>query len=130
MNQNASAVSYMEYELGLDNGEPLIYGMDGYVALCQGWAENLSRGKSSIIKTEILMRQELAQIRTLNADLLEACKALFELVESGQLVRNISEDAKPEWAIRQVGFVKTLSQAKAAITKATQETESAKRESP
>lgn len=51
-------------------------------------------------------------------ELLEACKALFGLVESGHLVRDVSGDVNPGWVIKELGLVRALSQAKEAIAKA------------
>jgi hypothetical protein len=40
---------------------------------------------------------------------------MFKLIEEGWLVRDISQDAKPVFAMRQLGFVSRLAKAKAAL---------------
>lgn len=51
-------------------------------------------------------------------EMLEALKDLMELINSGYLIRNIDDDGKPDWALRQVKPVMMLNKAAAAIAKA------------
>jgi hypothetical protein len=44
-----------------------------------------------------------------------ALQDMFKLIEEGWLVRDISQDAKPVFAMRQLGFVSRLAKAKAAL---------------
>jgi hypothetical protein len=44
-----------------------------------------------------------------------ALNELFTLIDNGTLVRNISDDGKPGWAMRQLPLVHCLSDAKDAI---------------
>lgn len=47
--------------------------------------------------------------------LLEALELLFGLIESEELVRNISRDSDPNWHVRMIGFTSTLNKSLAAI---------------
>lgn len=51
-------------------------------------------------------------------DLLNALKGVWKLIDDGQLVRNTSGDANPDWAMRQLPFVMALKACDAAIAKA------------
>ena len=51
-------------------------------------------------------------------ELLEACKLLWNHIEKGTLVRDITKDAAPEWALLMVKFVADLNKVQAAIAKA------------
>ncbi|KKN72119.1 hypothetical protein LCGC14_0414050 [marine sediment metagenome] len=51
-------------------------------------------------------------------DLLEAFKSVMELIDTGYLIRDISKDAEPGFAIRQFEPVRQLQQAVLAIDKA------------
>lgn len=51
-------------------------------------------------------------------ELLEALKGIHSLLESGYLVRNIDDDAKPDFALRQIEPVKKLKAMVDAIAKA------------
>ena len=53
--------------------------------------------------------------------LLEALKELFAYIEDGTLVRNISNDANPGWAVGMLPFMLTLNKVKAAINLAEKE---------
>lgn len=52
-------------------------------------------------------------------ELVDALKGLFELIERGDLVRDITRDGDPDWAIKMFDFVPRLQKAQAAIAKAT-----------
>jgi len=51
-------------------------------------------------------------------ELLHSLKTLFCWIEDGTLVRDISKDAEPKFALRMMTFVHELGMAKAAIDKA------------
>ncbi len=51
-------------------------------------------------------------------ELLEACKWFMDALETGLLVRDITKDSEPSWAIKMLSFVKELQDAQAAIAKA------------
>lgn len=50
-------------------------------------------------------------------DLLDALKDLFGYIENGTLVRNITGDDKPDWAVKLLPFMTTLNKVQAAIAK-------------
>ncbi len=55
---------------------------------------------------------------TLGADALRlraALQDMFALVDEGWLVRNTENDAAPDWGMRQLGFVRRLQKAQAAL---------------
>lgn len=58
------------------------------------------------------------KVNRMDTELLNACKALLGLIESGQLVRDISHDAEPGWAMKQLGLVQVLKQAQDAVDNA------------
>ncbi len=47
--------------------------------------------------------------------LVEAVTDLMGLLDDGRLVRNTSKDHEPDWAFKQIGFVKTLTHANLAL---------------
>lgn len=51
-------------------------------------------------------------------DLLAACKAIMALIDTGYLVRNTDQDSDSDWAMKQLGPVKDMQSAQAAIAKA------------
>jgi hypothetical protein len=53
-------------------------------------------------------------------DLLAALKGIMGDIESGLLVRDITKDGSPKWAMHMLGFINRLNAAKAAIAKATE----------
>lgn len=69
-----------------------------------------------------LMREELRHVRSINADLLAALKALMADIDSGLLVRNVVRDGEPKWALSLFDFVLRLQRAQAAIARAEGET--------
>ncbi len=64
--------------------------------------------------------EKRANARLISAapDLLAGLKDMFALLEEGYLVRDIRDDSKPGFAIRQLPYMQRFSRAKAAITKA------------
>ena len=44
-----------------------------------------------------------------------ALENVLKLIEEKKLVRNIEEDDKPDWALRQMMFVKVIKDAKEAL---------------
>ncbi len=48
-------------------------------------------------------------------ELLNALEGLYGLVETGELVRGISEDHRPDWCTRMLSFVAKLQAAQKAI---------------
>ena len=65
-----------------------------------------------------LPREANARLIAAAPDLLEACEAIFKLVDSGELVRSTAHDHEGGWAMRQIPLVKGLQQLEAAIRKA------------
>jgi hypothetical protein len=61
-------------------------------------------------------------VRAVNThdQLVEALDELMALIENNTLVRNISRDGDPDWAIRQLPLVMTLKKAQAALKSAKQ----------
>ena len=51
-------------------------------------------------------------------ELLEALEFLFKAMDDGWLVRDISHDAEPDWAIKAMSFVQGLKRGHTAIAKA------------
>lgn len=52
-------------------------------------------------------------------DLLEALQSVLALIDNGTLVRNISKDSEPDYAVRQLLLILAIKQASEAIKKAT-----------
>lgn len=51
-------------------------------------------------------------------DLFEACEIVIELLDAGQLVRDISKDHEPNYILEMVKFVPKLAKITSAISKA------------
>jgi len=51
-------------------------------------------------------------------DLLAACEAIVELLDSGVLIRNTANDDEPDWAVRQIPIIQKLALLPKAIAKA------------
>lgn len=66
----------------------------------------------------IAQRKEDASLFAAAPELLEACKNLLSLFDSGWAVRDTSDDASPGFALRQIEPMRKLSFAKGAIAKA------------
>lgn len=64
---------------------------------------------------------KIERLEAVNAELLEALKGIFGLVESGDLVRDISKDHESDWALRQLPFIAKLKAAEQAIASAEEE---------
>ncbi len=58
-----------------------------------------------------------AEFATERAELIEALRDLFGLIESGWLVRNIEDDAKPDFAVRQLEPTRKLAKASTMLAK-------------
>jgi len=65
-----------------------------------------------------LLAKNLRQGEATKDELLEAAKAVYELIESGWLVRDISKDSEPDFALRQIEPVRKLKMLNEAIAKA------------
>lgn len=50
-------------------------------------------------------------------ELADALRDIFALMDEHQLVRNVSDDHKPDYAIRMLGFGRRLAKAAAALAK-------------
>jgi len=68
---------------------------------------------------EVVMASDYDNVRS---ELLEAAKAVYQLIESGVLVRDTSKDHEPDWVMKQFPLVKGLAKLKAAIEKAEERT--------
>lgn len=53
------------------------------------------------------------------SDMRAALKSVLTLIDEGKLVRDISGDSEPDWALRQLPLVRTLQACRAALAKAT-----------
>ena len=62
--------------------------------------------------------QQISNLLDQNAELLEALKEVVNLIDSGELVRDTSKDANPDYHNRMVHFTMKLSKAVQAIKKA------------
>ncbi len=51
------------------------------------------------------------------AALLAVAKEVWTLIENGSLVRNVSHDVEPDWALKQLPLIKTLTRLEQAIAK-------------
>lgn len=74
----------------------------------------------NVLNQEIPQSEMQANAKMIAAapELLEALKGIHSLLESGYLVRNIDDDAKPDFALRQIEPVKKLKAMVDAIAKA------------
>lgn len=54
-------------------------------------------------------------------ELLEACKWFMQALEDGRLVRDITKDARPDWAMQMLNLTRDLLKAQQAIAKAESE---------
>ena len=62
--------------------------------------------------------ERLARLFAAAPETLEALKDVFALIEEGFLVRDVSRDADPLWALDSIRFITRLKDAYAAIAKA------------
>lgn len=84
-------------------------------------AEPLKEGRARVpVSMTVHCSQADANARLIAAapDLLEACEFFFGAIESGEIVRDISRDGEPDWALRMVRFTAKLGKAQAVIAKA------------
>ena len=61
-------------------------------------------------------KQRIQELEGENERLREALAGLYGLVESGDLVRDISKDHETDWALKQLPFVAKLSAAQKALS--------------
>lgn len=66
------------------------------------------------------LREEHNALVNLNAELLEALKSVFGLMDENWLVRNIDNDSEPGFALRQIEPLQKLAKAHSAISHAEQ----------
>jgi len=87
-----------------------------------GWV-----GKGDLQHPQVICRVENFPYGTTEAnlcliaaapELLEACKAIVELLDDRILVRNTSHDHEVDWAIKQIAIVQKLAKLPEAIAKA------------
>lgn len=69
-----------------------------------------------------IVNESHAALQKANERMRAELEGIMGLIESGQLVRDISHDGEPDWAIKQLGLVRTLANAKAALAEAGGET--------
>jgi hypothetical protein len=62
--------------------------------------------------------QANAQLIAAAPELLEGLKFLFEEIDAGNIVRNITDDAKSDWSQRMLSLTQRLRKAQDAIAKA------------
>jgi len=82
-----------------------------------GVSVNKSKVEKSFTKGCKILNSHDALLET-RKDLLEGLKALFKLMDDGELVRNTKNDNSPTWTLEQLAFVATLKDAHQAIAKA------------
>lgn len=71
-------------------------------------------------KMVLALAREFGMVETAaQRDLATALRDLFAFVENGVLIRDISHDHEPGWAMRQVPLVQTLAAVKAILAKVT-----------
>lgn len=68
--------------------------------------------------------EEYARLIAAAPDLLAACKFFMSSLEEHTLIRDITKDGEPDWALKMTDFVRQLQKAEAAIAKAEKEGES------
>ncbi len=61
---------------------------------------------------------ERAAERKIRDDLAEALEELYALIEDGVLVRDVSHDGEPGWALKQLPLVRSLGKAQGALLRA------------
>lgn len=84
--------------------------------------QELADAKYQRNRADSAWKAEAAASLTLSASL----RDVQALIEAGELVRNTRYDANPNWAIKQVGLVKTLAEATALLTRLSSHTKEEK----
>ena len=64
------------------------------------------------------LSQTAMKVKAERDELLRCLKMMLRRIEDGTLVRDITRDAAPDWAMRMGEFVLELSEAQAAISRA------------
>lgn len=68
--------------------------------------------------TPVAVREENAALLAAAPDLLAACKLTLKLMDEGKLVRDISRDGSPGYAVEMLALVRDLQTIQSAILKA------------
>ena len=66
----------------------------------------------------VMLSTYLQEIIWLNRDLVDALEKFMSWLDEGSLVRDITKDAEPNWAIKMLHFFNDLNKAKTALAKA------------
>jgi hypothetical protein len=108
-------------EVNLKVSDPLLKVSDAFLGSIQAdlgtalsWPNKPDQGKTHTLA------EELTALRSLKDELYMALKAVVGLIESGQLVRDVSGDEEPDWALKTLGLVRIVAQARYAVEKAKQ----------
>ena len=79
-------------------------------ALSGSFLEHASQCSSQYDETCRTMAAEILSLR-------KSLTAIMELINTGKLVRDISRDSEPDWALQQIVLIRTLASAQAALAK-------------
>lgn len=112
------ALTRENYTLGGDSIEVVLLNEEGLV--CDSIAQVLLDTGDDAPEERKVWKQHEANARLIAAapDLLGALKQVMEQLDSGVLVRDISKDAQPDYALRMVRLVSTINSWQLAIAKA------------
>src|SRR5712691_3576418 len=67
---------------------------------------------------DVIKQATVKSLEQTNKQLYEALEGVMQLIADGKLIRCTSDDANPDWAMRQLPFVLALSAAETALAKA------------
>lgn len=85
------------------------------------WANGDSVSRHDAVVAQAVLCDEYevnARLIAAAPDLLAALHTLWKMFEDGRIVRNISNDGKPDWALRMLTFTQELQTVQAAIDRA------------
>ncbi len=88
--------------------------------ICAAKDDQLAAEREQVQALNDIMRldnQNLNELRSQIAALADALKDMFAMIEEGLLVRDISKDGQPDYAIRMLRFTQRLAKANTALAK-------------
>ena len=91
----------------------IIFGNAIGTSVCKLYTQHIPNEKSGAVE-----ERANAQLIAAAPDMLEALEIVFELIDSGQLVRDISKDHESDFSLKMLKFVPKLQLINKAITKA------------